>query len=106
MKEMQDGEKFGAAIIRRALEEPLRQIAVNAGREGSVVLGKVKDMKNAEGYNAESDTYEDLMKAGVIDPAKVVRSALQNAASVASLLLTTDVMVAEKPNKKQTKKPL
>ena len=99
IEETRDSEKFGAAIIRRALEEPLRQIAINAGKEGSIVVGKVKDMKGADGYNAETDTYEDLIKAGVIDPTKVVRFALQNAASVASLLLTTDVMVAEKPKK-------
>jgi chaperonin GroEL len=104
IKDIKTNEKYGAEIIRRALEEPLRQIAGNAGMEGSVVVGKVKDMKGAEGYNAETDTYEDLMKAGVIDPTKVVRFALQNAASVASLLLTTDVMVAEKPKKKQSRK--
>ena len=90
-------EKFGADIIMRALEEPLRQIAANAGQEGSVVVEKVKDQKNAEGYNADVDKYEDLLKAGVIDPTKVTRFALQNAASVASLLLTTECMVAEKP---------
>ncbi|MEW5912349.1 MAG: chaperonin GroEL [Thermodesulfobacteriota bacterium] len=90
-------EKFGADIVKRALEEPLRQIAFNAGQEGSVVVEKVKAMKNAEGYNADSGVYEDLMKAGVIDPTKVTRFALQNAASVAGLLLTTECMVAEKP---------
>jgi chaperonin GroEL len=90
-------EKFGADIVMRALEEPLRQIATNAGQEGSVVVEKVKDQKNADGYNADSDKYEDLLKAGVIDPTKVTRFALQNAASVASLLLTTECMIAEKP---------
>jgi chaperonin GroEL len=104
IKDIKTNEKYGAEIIRRALEEPLRQIAGNAGKEGSVVVGKVKDMKGAEGYNAETDTYEDLMKAGVIDPTKVVRFALQNAASVASLLLTTDVMVAEKLKKNNKKR--
>jgi len=90
-------EKFGADIIMRALEEPLRQIASNAGQEGSVVVEKVKEMKGADGYNADVDKYEDLLKAGVIDPTKVTRFALQNAASVSSLLLTTECMVAEKP---------
>ncbi|MGD8564665.1 MAG: chaperonin GroEL [Desulfarculaceae bacterium] len=90
-------EKFGADIIKRALEEPLRQIANNAGEEGSVVVRNVAEMKGAQGYNADTETYEDLMAAGVIDPTKVVRFALQNAASVAGLLLTTECMVAEKP---------
>ncbi|KMY68392.1 molecular chaperone GroEL [Desulfocarbo indianensis] len=90
-------EKFGADIIMRALEEPLRQIASNAGQEGSVVVEKVKEMKGADGYNADVDKYEDLLKAGVIDPTKVTRFALQNASSVSSLLLTTECMVAEKP---------
>jgi chaperonin GroEL len=98
--EMDGEEKFGAQIIRRALEEPLRQIAGNAGLEGSVVVEKVKTMKAAgDGYNADSDVYEDLLKAGVIDPTKVTRFALQNAASVAGLLLTTECMIAEKPKK-------
>jgi len=95
--ELTGEEQFGANIIRRSLEEPLRQIAGNAGEEGSVVVEKVKGLKNADGYNADSDTYEDLLKAGVIDPTKVTRFALQNAASVAGLLLTTECMVAEKP---------
>ena len=90
-------EKFGADIIKRCLEEPLRQIAFNAGLEGSVVVEKVKALKGAEGYNAADDKYEDLVKAGVIDPTKVTRFAIQNAASVAGLLLTTECMVAEKP---------
>ena len=94
-------EKAGADIVKRALEEPLRQIAANAGQEGSIVVEKVKAMKGSEGYNAETDTYEDLMKAGVIDPTKVVRFALQNAASVAGLLLTTECMVAEKPKEEK-----
>ncbi len=98
--EMDGEEKFGAQIIRRALEEPLRQIAGNAGLEGSVVVEKVKTMKAAgDGYNADTDVYEDLLKAGVIDPTKVTRFALQNAASVAGLLLTTECMIAEKPKK-------
>jgi chaperonin GroEL len=81
----------------RAMEEPLRQIAKNAGYEGSVVIDKVKNGEGAFGYNAQTDTYEDLMEAGIMDPTKVVRFALQNAASVASLMLTTEAMIAEKP---------
>ena len=95
--ELEGEERFGAAIIRRAVEEPLRQIAGNAGEEGSVVVEKVRGQKGADGYNADTNTYEDLLKAGVIDPTKVTRFALQNAASVAGLLLTTECMVAEKP---------
>jgi chaperonin GroEL len=94
---------FGANIVKRALEEPIRQIANNAGHEGSVVVERVKGEKGAFGFNAETETYEDLTKAGVIDPTKVVRFALQNAASVASLLLTTEAMVAEKPKKEEAR---
>jgi len=94
-------QKLGVKIIQRALEEPLRQIAQNAGMEGSVVVDKVKNEKDAIGYNAESGKYEDLIEAGVIDPTKVVRYALQNAASVAGLMLTTEAMVAEKPDEKK-----
>jgi chaperonin GroEL len=86
-------------IVKRALEEPIRQIANNAGHEGSVVVARVKSEKGAFGFNAETEKFEDLTKAGVIDPTKVVRFALQNASSVASLLLTTEAMVAEKPKK-------
>jgi chaperonin GroEL len=93
-------QKLGVKVIMRAIEEPLRQIANNAGLEGSVVIDKVKSAQGSSGYNADTDTYEDLMKAGVIDPTKVVRLALQNAASVASLMLTTQAMVAEKPEEK------
>ena len=93
-------EALGVNIIRRAIEEPVRQIANNAGFEGSVVVEKVKAEKGGFGFNAETGIYEDLMKAGVIDPTKVTRFALQNAASVASLLLTTEAMVAEKPSEK------
>jgi chaperonin GroEL len=95
--ETSGAESFGAAIIRRALEEPLRQIANNAGAEGSVVVEHVKGQEGADGYNADSEVYEDLLKAGVIDPTKVTRFALQNAASVSSLLLTTECMIADKP---------
>ncbi len=98
-------EALGVNIIRRAIEEPVRQIANNAGFEGSVVVEKVKAEKGAFGFNAETGAYEDLMKAGVIDPTKVTRFALQNAASVASLLLTTEAMVAEKPRDKEPAMP-
>jgi len=95
-------ERVGAMIVRRALEAPLRQIATNAGQDGAVVVQNVRSGKgNAWGYNAATDTYEDLVKAGVIDPTKVVRSGLQNAASVASLLLTTDALVSDVPDKKE-----
>jgi chaperonin GroEL len=93
-------QQAGANIIRRALEEPLRRIAENAGVEGSIVVDKVQAAKGNIGFNAATEQYEDLMKAGVIDPTKVVRTALQNAASVASLLLTTEAMIAEKPEEK------
>jgi chaperonin GroEL len=92
-------EELGVKIIKRALEEPIRQIADNAGFEGSVVAEHVKNEKGAMGFNAESGAYEDLMEAGVIDPTKVTRYAIQNAASVASLLITTEAMIAEKPKK-------
>jgi len=98
---LSDEQLAGANIIRRAVEEPLRRIAENAGVEGSIVVDKVKNAKGAQGFNAATETYEDLMKAGVIDPTKVVRYALQNAASVASLLLTTEALVADKPEKKE-----
>ncbi len=98
-------EALGVNIIRRAIEEPVRQIANNAGFEGSVVVEKVKAEKGAFGFNADTGVYEDLMKAGVIDPTKVTRFALQNAASVASLLLTTEAMVAEKPREKEPAMP-
>jgi chaperonin GroEL len=93
--------KVGVQIVRRALEEPLRIIASNAGVEGSLVVERVKGMKRGEGYNAETNTYGDLVKAGVVDPAKVTRSALENAASIAALLLTTEVLIAEKPEKEK-----
>ena len=95
-----DDQKTGAAIIRRAIEEPLRQIVQNAGLEGSVVVNKVKEGKDAFGYNAKTDTYEDLIKAGVIDPAKVTRTALKNASSIASMILTTDCVITEKKEPK------
>jgi chaperonin GroEL len=96
-----DEQTAGINLVRRAIEEPLRQIAENAGVEGSIVVDKVRSGKGNFGFNAATETYEDLMKAGVIDPTKVVRTALQNAASVASLLLTTEATVAEKPEEKK-----
>jgi chaperonin GroEL len=99
---LEGDQAVGAQIIRRAIEEPMRWIAANAGNEGSIVVARVKEAKAAdEGYNAATDTYEDLVKAGVIDPAKVVRSALQNASSIASLLLTTEALVSEIPEEKK-----
>jgi chaperonin GroEL len=99
---LEGDQAVGAAIIKRAIEEPMRWIATNAGQEGSIVVARVRDAKSAdEGFNAATDTYEDLVKAGVIDPAKVVRNALQNAASIASLLLTTEALVSEIPEEKK-----
>jgi chaperonin GroEL len=96
-----DDEKIGVEIVRRALEEPIRMIAQNAGAEGSIVVGRVKESKEKNfGYNAATDAYEDLVKAGVIDPTKVTRTALQNAASIAGLLLTTECVVVEKKEDK------
>jgi chaperonin GroEL len=91
-----DDRQYGVSIIRRAVEEPLRQIASNAGVDGSIVVEKVKNGTGAFGFNAATEVYEDLVKAGVIDPTKVVRAALQNAASVASLMLMTEALVAER----------
>ena len=100
-----DEEMVGVRIVRLALVEPLRWIARNAGADGSVVLEKVRDGKAAFGFNAQTETYEDLLKAGIIDPTKVVRTALQNAASVAGLMLTTEAMVAEKPKEEKAGAP-
>ncbi|MBI2483880.1 chaperonin GroEL [Candidatus Uhrbacteria bacterium] len=94
-------EKIGIEILRRALEEPVRQIAANSGTDGSVVVEEVKKRSGAEGYNAAKGVYEDLVAAGIIDPTKVARSALQNAASIASMLLTTEVVVTDKPEEKK-----
>jgi chaperonin GroEL len=99
-------EQLGIDLVRRALEAPIRQIATNAGFEGSVVVQKVLEGKDGFGFNADTDIYEDLTKAGVIDPTKVTRFALQNAASVAGLLMTTEAMVAEKPQKKSKMPPM
>jgi chaperonin GroEL len=100
-----DDRQYGVNIIRRSVEEPLRQIAANAGVDGSIVVDKVKNGKGAFGFNAATEEYEDLVKAGVIDPTKVVRAALQNAASVASLMLTTEALIAERPKKKSNQGP-
>ena len=106
IKTLEGDEKIGAAIIRRAIEEPLRTIVGNAGEEGSVVIGKIHDSKDANyGYNAGTNVYEDLVKAGVIDPTKVTRTALQNAASISGLLLTTEAIIAEIPEKKEAPAP-
>jgi chaperonin GroEL len=94
-----DDERIGVKIVMRAIEEPMRWIATNAGHEGSIVVQRVKAMKDDEGFNAQTEVYEDLVQAGVIDPAKVVRSALQHAASIASLLLTTEAVIAQMPDK-------
>ncbi len=98
---LDEEERAGVTIVRRALEEPLRWIARNAGQDGAVVLEKVREAKGAFGFNAATEEYEDLIKAGIIDPTKVVRTALQNAASVAGLLLTIEAMVAEKPKEEK-----
>src|SRR5581483_11960503 len=98
-------ERWGVNIIRRATEEPIR-IALNTGVEGAIVLQKVKEGKGAFGFNAATEEYTDLLKAGIIDPTKVVRTALQNASSVAGLMLTTEAMVAEKPEEKSAMPPM
>jgi len=96
--ELSTEQQFGVNIVKRALEEPLRQIAANAGVEGSIVINAVLNEKGANGFNAATDTYEDLIKAGIIDPTKVTRSALQNASSVAGLMLTTEACISELPS--------
>jgi chaperonin GroEL len=103
---LEGDRQVGVTIVKRALEEPIRQIANNAGQEGSVVVERVKAEKGAFGFDADKEVYTDLIKAGIIDPTKVVRFALQNAASVASLLITTEAMVAEKPEKKAEMPPM
>ena len=96
-----EDEKIGAEIVRRALEEPIRMIALNAGAEGSIVVERVRESKDKNyGYNAQTDEYEDLVAAGVIDPTKVTRTALQNAASIAGLMLTTEAVIVEKKEDK------
>src|SRR5262249_2989471 len=101
LKLEESDEQIGVEIVRRALEEPIRMIAQNAGAEGSIVVEKVRSSKDTNfGYNALTDTYEDLVQAGVIDPTKVARTALQNASSIAGLLLTTEAIVVEKKEEK------
>jgi chaperonin GroEL len=103
---LEGDKKIGVDLVKRALEEPIRQIANNAGQEGSVVTEKVKNEKGAFGFDAAQDEYTDMIKAGIIDPTKVVRLALQNAASVASLMITTEAIVADKPEKKAPYPPM
>ena len=98
---LEGDQQFGVNIVKKALEEPIRQIAANAGAEGSIVVDKVKKESGAFGFNAQTETYEDLLKAGVIDPTKVTRYALQNAASIAGLMLTTEAIIAEKPREEK-----
>jgi len=99
---LEGDEHIGLNIVKRAMQEPLRQITENAGEEGAVVLGKVLESKDVNfGYNALSGEYEDLVKAGVLDPTKVVRTALQNAGSIAALMLTTEALVSELPEEKK-----
>jgi chaperonin GroEL len=95
-------QKVGIEIVRKAIQTPARQIAENAGSDGSVIVGKLLESKDTNwGYNAQAGKFEDLVKAGIIDPTKVVRTALQNSASVAGLMLTTETLIAEKPKKKE-----
>ena len=100
MKGSNEDETTGIAIVKRALEEPLRQIFTNCGIEGSIVVQKIKEGTGDFGFNARTEVYENLFKAGVIDPTKVSRVALENAASVAAMLLTTDCVLAEKREEK------
>src|SRR5512135_3271590 len=106
VKTENEDQKIGVDIIRRALEEPIRQIVANAGLEGSVVVNEVKAGKDDFGFNAQTEKYENLIKAGVIDPTKVTRIAIENAASVASLLLTTEATIVEKPEKEKAAPPM
>jgi len=106
LKIRNDDELTGVEIVKRALEEPLRQIVNNSGEEGAIVVGKIREAKDANfGYNAQSDKFEDLVKAGVIDPTKVTRTALQNAASIAALMLTTEALVSDIPEDKKAAAP-
>jgi chaperonin GroEL len=98
--------RTGVRIVRRALEEPLRRIAENAGVEGAIVVGEVEQLKGNKGFNAVNGQFEDLVAAGIIDPTKVVRTALQNAASIAGLLLTTEAAITEMPEPKKATPPM
>ncbi len=104
--ELEGDQQIGVNIVKRAIEEPMRLIAANAGHEGSIVVQKVRGMGHDEGFNAQTEKYGNLVKAGVIDPAKVVRSALQNAASVSALLLTTEALISEIPEEKKAEAPM
>jgi chaperonin GroEL len=106
LKPGNEDQETGIEIIRRALEEPIRQIVANAGIEPSIVVNKVKEGKDDFGFNAFSEKYENLIKAGVIDPTKVARTALENASSVAGLLLTTEATIVEKPEEKKPAPPM
>jgi chaperonin GroEL len=98
---LEGDEEIGLQIVKRAIEAPLRTLADNAGQEGALIVAEVKKRKGNEGYNVATDTYEDLIKAGVVDPAKVTRSALQHAASISGLLLTTEAVITELPEKEK-----
>jgi len=102
VKDLEADEKIGVQIVRRAIEEPTRQLANNGGAEGALVVEEVKKRKGNEGYDVATGEYKDLVKAGIVDPTKVTRSALQNAASIAGLLLTTEALVTEIPEKEKT----
>ena len=98
---LEGDQAVGLQIIKRAIEEPMRWIATNAGHEGSIIVQKVRELDDESGFNAQNEKYENLVQAGVIDPAKVVRSALQNASSIASLLLTTEALICDIPEDKK-----
>ena len=102
IKDLEADEKIGVQIVRRAVEEPMRQLANNAGAEGALVVEEVRKRKGNEGYDVATEQYTDLVKAGIVDPTKVTRSALQNAASIAGLLLTTEALITEIPEKEKT----
>jgi len=102
VKDLERDEDIGVQIVRRAVEEPTRQLADNAGAEGALVVQEVKKRKGNEGYDVSTGEYKDLVKAGIVDPTKVTRTALQNAASIAGLLLTTEALVTEIPEKEKT----
>ena len=102
---LEGDEAIGAAIVRRAIEQPLRTLADNAGKEGALIVQEVKKRKGNEGYNVATDEYVDLVKAGVVDPTKVTRSALQNAASISGLLLTTECLIADIPKEEKAESP-
>ncbi len=106
LKGANEDQNIGIDIIRRSLEEPIRQIVENAGLEGSVIVNKVKEGKDDYGFNAYTEEYENLVQSGVIDPTKVTRIAIENAASVASLLLTTEATIVEKPEEKKAMPPM